>query len=198
MRGVFFILLAVIFSLSACTAARRPAPRPAQPAKSARAPERVAPKPDAPIGDLELIVKQGDYGVAVELIRREVKAGGSELSFGEAYVASMNGLAGEGLRQLAGGDYGAAGASFRKALDNYPEDATLRARVNYPPRKLEDSLNECSRKLMDEGLVLYRGGNLTGAIAAWKKILAFDPANQEASKAVETATVQLKRLKSIE
>jgi len=194
MRRGFLILLAIVFSLSACAAAGRPAARPGQPAKPAKAPERA----DTPRGEVDLLVKRGDYGGAVDLIREEVKAGSPELSFGEAYPASINGLAEEGLSQFARGDYGAAGASFRKALDNYPQDVSLQGRVKYPPRKLEESLNECSRKLMDEGLDLYRNGNLTGAIATWKKILAFDPTNQEASKAVETATVQLKRLKSIE
>lgn len=195
MRRGFFILLVLFFSLSACTAARQPSPRSVH---TKKAPEKAASRQDASKEGVELLVKRGDFGAAVEMIRREVKAGGSELSFGDPYVASTNGLAEEGMKHFSGQDFGAAGAAFRKALDNYPQEASLQGRVKYPARKLEDSLNECSRKLMDEGLVLYRNGDLTGAIATWKKILAFDPANQEASKAVETATVQLKRLKSLE
>ena len=36
--------------------------------------------------------------------------------------------------------------------------------------------------MMDKGLVEYREGRFASAISWWQKILAYDPANEEAAK----------------
>jgi tetratricopeptide (TPR) repeat protein len=147
---------------------------------------------------LEALLRARDYGGAVSIIRERVKAGRSELSYRSEYAASINGLAAEGIRHLESMDYLAAGTSFRKALENYPKTPAVQAKITYPAGTLDANLKECSKKLMEEGLIKYRDGALEEAVSAWKKILRFDPEHAEAQKSIETATVQLKRLKTME
>jgi hypothetical protein len=51
---------------------------------------------------------------------------------------------------------------------------------------------------MEQGLMEYRRGSLENAIRKWKELVAFDPGHQEAKKALETATAQLRALQKME
>jgi hypothetical protein len=50
---------------------------------------------------------------------------------------------------------------------------------------------------MEKGLLDYRKGDIETAIADWKTILSYDPGNEEAAKAIRTATTQLENLKKL-
>ncbi len=62
---------------------------------------------------------------------------------------------------------------------------------------LKGSIDKVSDYLMEKGLADYREGRLEEAIATWRKILAYDPAHEEANKSVKTATTQLENLKKL-
>jgi tetratricopeptide (TPR) repeat protein len=66
--------------------------------------------------------------------------------------------------------------------------------LSYDQDHLKTSLAKCRRKLFEAALEQYRTGNLSQAVAIWKSILTFDPENQEARKAAETAALQLKNI----
>jgi thioredoxin-like negative regulator of GroEL len=51
--------------------------------------------------------------------------------------------------------------------------------------------------LTEKALTEYRRGEVSAAIADWKTILAYDPANVEAAKSLNTATTQLEQLKKL-
>jgi hypothetical protein len=51
--------------------------------------------------------------------------------------------------------------------------------------------------LTEKALTEYRRGEVSAAIADWKTILAYDPANEEAVKSLKTATTQLEQLKKL-
>lgn len=147
---------------------------------------------------LEALLRAGDYEGAASVINDRVKEGGSELSYMSEYAASINGLAAKGMGHLESMDYFAAGTSFRKAIENYPKNPAVQSKIKYSTSQLDAVLKECSQKLMEEGLIKYRDGALEEAVSVWKKILRFDPGHAEAKKSIETATVQLKRLKTME
>lgn len=69
--------------------------------------------------------------------------------------------------------------------------------VPFNRNEVRAGIDRASASLMEKGLVEYRKGNLDSAIAAWKSILAYDPANEEAVRSVRTATTQLENLKKI-
>ena len=79
-----------------------------------------------------------------------------------------------------------------------PANGDLLSRIEYSSVELNSYLNICSDKLMEKGLMEYRKGNLGNAISMWQDILKFDHDHEEASKAIDTATVQLNNLKKIE
>jgi len=62
---------------------------------------------------------------------------------------------------------------------------------------LQGSIDKVTSYLMEKGLADYREGRLEKAIATWRKILAYDPTNEEANKSVKTATTQLENLKKL-
>ena len=58
-------------------------------------------------------------------------------------------------------------------------------------------VDHLSASLLEKALLQYRKGNIQAAIADWKTILAYDPANEEAVKSLNTATTQLEQLKKL-
>jgi tetratricopeptide (TPR) repeat protein len=62
---------------------------------------------------------------------------------------------------------------------------------------LSGQISLCSKALLENGLMKYREEKLDDAIAIWKKALAFDPENTGIKNAIDTATLQLQKLKSM-
>jgi len=58
-------------------------------------------------------------------------------------------------------------------------------------------LDRMTAMLMERAIVEYRNGNMEGAIALWKGVLAYDPTNREAARSLRTAVTQLENLKKI-
>jgi len=96
---------------------------------------------------------------------------------------------------MASEDYITAGNAFFTLQQNIE---LLEKRGPSPPftrLSLEQGINACRVHLTKKGLEQYRKGNLAEAIGIWEGLLAFDPANVEIQKAVQTATEQLKKIK---
>lgn len=113
------------------------------------------------------------------------------------YLCAVNGLlltAEQAMEQL---DYLLAGQNFTAALTAYPDDLSLRGQLKTSERRIKVHLNTCSNRLMEQGLVEYRKGDLDKAIRTWKTIIAFNGGYAEARKAIETATVQKKSLERL-
>ncbi len=147
---------------------------------------------------VKYLLERKSYLQALSLIDREVKKGLPETYFEKEYLVAINGLIDSGEGLLLKGDYEQAGRLFGKALQDYPKKKSLRAKVKSTPESIVSNIEICSERLMERGLLEYRDGNLGNAIRIWKKILIFNPDYDEAGKAVETTTIQLKNLKSIE
>jgi tetratricopeptide (TPR) repeat protein len=145
---------------------------------------------------IEALVLEKDYERAVELIGGAVRSGKPEPFYGRQYVMAINGLAGEGMYHYYMRDYEPAGMLFRKVVDNYPSDGHLRARVRFSMEETLEHLETCSGKLVEEGLLEYRRGNLGNAISKWKKVLRFNPGYGNVKKMIDTATTQMKKLET--
>jgi len=63
--------------------------------------------------------------------------------------------------------------------------------------EVQAKVDRLSASLMEKALLDYRKGNIQSAIAEWKTILSYDPANEEALKSVKTGTAQLEQLKKL-
>jgi tetratricopeptide (TPR) repeat protein len=62
---------------------------------------------------------------------------------------------------------------------------------------LNGQISVCSKILLENGLMKYREEKLDEAIVIWKKALVFDPENTGIKNAMDTATLQLQKLKSL-
>ena len=193
MKICLLILLALHLSLSSCTYVKqvieriREIPNSFESSDSAVIRER-----------LEDLIQNRDYTTAVDLIMAEVENGKYETTYDGLYVASINGLIKSGMEYYAKGDYGRAGITFTKAINNFPSSRSLEARIKSSPREIKSYIKKLTDKLMGEGLKEYRSGNLGNAISTWRKIVEYHPDHSEANKMIDTTTIQMKNLKKIE
>jgi tetratricopeptide (TPR) repeat protein len=208
-RSSFVLLLALV--LVACTGVREiPPSQPPAEKKTARVPEKPPPppvpeKPPPPAKKhrppgrerVAALVTLGDYGEALKLITKGIKMGQPEVFYKEEYMRAINGLTREGADRFEAGLYWPAGRSFHLALEHYPKEAEVREGIARSPEEIRTYIEECSVKLMEAGLLRYREGDLEGAVAVWEKIIVFNPGYEEARQALETARLQLQKLKAL-
>lgn len=95
------------------------------------------------------------------------------------------------------GQLEAAGRAWSASLSYLSHPAAKGKTLPFTRADLQGNIDRLSKTLMDKGLVEYREGRFESAISWWQKILAYDPANEEAEKSVRTATTQLENLKKI-
>lgn len=144
------------------------------------------------------LIQNRDYTTAIDLIMVEVKNGKQEATYGEQYVASINGLIESGMGYYTEGDYGRAGIAFTKVIDNFPSSRSLVVGIKSSPRQIKSYVKKLTDKLMRRGIKEYRNGNLGNAISTWRKIIEYHPGHGEANKMINTTTIQMKNLKTIE
>jgi hypothetical protein len=143
------------------------------------------------------LLEKGSYRRALELMSGRNRPGSPAAGVEQEYIAAINGLIATGDEAFSRGNYAAAGQSFKCVLDSYPVDPALRNRARREPKQVRAQLEACSNRLMEQGLQEYRRGNLESAIRKWKELIAFRPGNNEARKAIDTATVQLRALQNM-
>jgi hypothetical protein len=144
------------------------------------------------------LLEKKSYHRAIELMGGRSHPGTPAAGMEREYLMAINGLITAGEDSLSQGDYAVAGQSFRWVLDSYPVEPSLRGKVRRDPKQVRKQLETCASRLMEQGLMEYRNGNLENAINRWKEIIAFDTGHKEAKKAIETATVQLRALQNME
>ncbi len=193
MRIRLLIFLLLCLNLSSCTSVRQVIERVHEKAVSFQT------GGNADIREkLADLIQNRDYSTAIDLIMVEMEKGKQETTYDEHYVASINGLIKSGIEYYAEGDYGLAGITFTKAIDNYPSSRSLTASIKSSSRQIKSYIKKLTNKLMEEGLKEYRGGNLGNAISAWREIIEYNPDHSEANKMIDITTIQMKNLKRIE
>ncbi len=195
------LVLAALF-LGACDKERvrkPPPPRPPKPpAKVAvPVPEKQSPAAEAR-REIRELVRDGQFEAALLRIRGVADKGALGKDYGVLYENSLIGLLEYGDEYMEDHDYPRAGSAYRVVLDNYPSDEYTRKRLMRSAQELRQSIDICAGVLMEEGLREYRRGMLEKAIATWNTVISFDPANEEALKARDTAITQLENLKKME
>ncbi len=193
MRICLLILLVLHLSLSSCTYVEQ-------------AIERIRKKPASFETDYDVILREklanlvqnGDYTTAIDLIMVEVKNGKHEITYDGLYVASINGLIEDGMKDYDDGNYGPAGVALTKTIENFPSSRSITYRINSSPKEIKPYIKKLTDRLMEKGIEKYRRGNLGNAISTWKKITEYNPDDSEANKMIEITTTQMENLKTIE
>ncbi len=193
MRICLLILLVLNSNLSSCTYLQQVIER------IHKKPTRIEGMDDAVVRKrVAALIQNGDYTKAVDMIKVEIKKGKHEITYDGLYVVSINGLIENGMEYYTEGDYGSAGITFTKAVDNYPSSRSLVARIKSSPKRIKSYVKTLTERLMEEGLKEYRNGNLGNAILTWKKIIKYHPNHSEANKMIDITTIQMKNLKAVE
>lgn len=137
------------------------------------------------------------FEAALAVIREERREKGSSRLLEEDYLQILQALTVAGEKNFQRGDYQQAGKVSRTLLDHFPREQALAARLPVSREMVAKRLQTCADRLMDRGLTEYRAGNLQQAIDTWKGILVFSPTHDGAKKAIQTAEIQLKNLRSL-
>ena len=212
-RIIFLLSLTALASFSGCTTKKpqpennsiaqvcvQPTPEPALPA--ADPPKQyhpVAPPASSlksPAHDYKrgrAALAQGRYETALRIFTVALKKR-DDPEVKQLFDEALEGLIHQGDAAYLKGRFKTAGKNWTTAL-RYME----LAKRNLPNvrAEVENRVDRLTSEQMDKGLIYYRKENLPEAIAAWKTILAYDPENKEAARAVRTATTQLENLKKI-
>lgn len=193
MRSRLLALLLTV-ALTACTLSAQPPP---------------AAPPPAPVATLPPVVPSVRETVRAELaadrplealllLSREVKGGQKETFFAAEYPLALNAVLARAERHRLAQRPGEAGELLRYALDAWPKSPMITHRLDRSAEAVTADLQQCADRLMDLGLVEYRGGRLESAIAYWQQTLAIDPSHTAARQALETASRQLKNLRALD
>jgi len=90
-----------------------------------------------------------------------------------------------------------AGRAYSSLLKYFKSFEKFRASLSFSQKSLDEGLKVCRTELNKKALEQYRKENLAEAISIWQGLLTFDPDNIETKKAIETATIQLKKIKKL-
>lgn len=188
-----FILLAAVFGLAACSSKESILAKPAGVAQQRAADMQ---KRQQQVSSLRRkvasLLEKKNYRQAIELMN-----GRNHEGLEKEYVLALNGLLEEGDVALSHGDYAVAARSFKTVLDAYPAVPSSRERLSHDPKQIRSSLEICTNRLMEQGFEEYRRGRLESAIGTWKVLLSISPGHQQATKSIDTATIQLKALQNL-
>jgi tetratricopeptide (TPR) repeat protein len=94
-------------------------------------------------------------------------------------------------------DFAEAGSIYNILFESGITTRDFAQSLSFDDDYLNEQIGLCSKALMENGLMKYREEKLDEAIVIWKKALAFDPENTAIKNALETATQQLQKLKSM-
>jgi tetratricopeptide (TPR) repeat protein len=90
-----------------------------------------------------------------------------------------------------------AGRTYSSLFKNFKSFEKFGTSLSFSEKSLDERMKVCRTELHKKALEQYRKENLAEAISIWQGLLTFDPDNIEAKKAVETATIQLKKIKKL-
>lgn len=186
-----------------------PAPEPAAtPLPNATPSAPAAPAPESrflPAGSIAdnlfvsgaAALEDGRPGRALDLFAEAWKEVPGHPGVGRNFAAALERLKKQGDEAEQTEKPEQAGKAWATALSYLSHPAAKGKPLPFTRSDLKESLERLSKTLMDKGLVEYREGRFESAIGWWQKILAYDPANEEAAKSVRTATTQLETLRKI-
>lgn len=161
-----------------------------QPIESTRSPEKTSPQ------TIEQLLAQQDYAEAIRLAAKEARqpsGQGPEERFIKAVNAGLN----QADLLMQSENYGPAAQLLKTIRDCYPSKASLQQQLAKTSSQVTEALDLCTQSMMAAGLMAYRAGDLPGAVDIWEKIIAVDPQHAAAHNSLQTARMQLSRLKSL-
>ena len=181
-----------------------PAAKP-EPVAPAAKPESVAPAAKPPAISLSekmftegmAALQEGGHERALELFSAAWREKPGHAGVAGEFDGALLALKKNGDAAYAQGKLEDAGKRWMGTLRFINHPAANPRSYPFTRTEVQAKVDRLSASLMEKALLDYRKGNIQGAIADWKTILAYDPANEEAVKSLNTATTQLEQLKKL-
>lgn len=111
----------------------------------------------------------------------------------QQYEQTLKDIILEGLNIYKKGNIQGAIVKWQEGLNIDPENQQLKSYIKSAQEKLE-TINNLP-KILNEGLEIYKTGNIIGAINKWEEVLKIDPSNKQAINYITGAKQKLKELK---
>lgn len=147
-------------------------------------------------------LKAGKNGEAARLLSFYLKKNPADKEAGKALYKAraasrqkVDGLLQEAARHLVDGDKAKAKGLAQQALEQDPENARAKKLLAQAGESGPKAPAEELRKQYYAGVELYLKGDLTGAVADWKKVLEADPGHLDARRSLTQAELELAALK---
>ncbi|MCX8094514.1 MAG: PilT/PilU family type 4a pilus ATPase [Candidatus Goldbacteria bacterium] len=111
----------------------------------------------------------------------------------QQYEQTLKDIILEGLNIYKKGNIQGAIVKWQEGLNIDPENQQLKGYIKSAQEKL-DIMNNLP-KILNEGLEIYKKGNITEAINKWEEVLKIDPNNKQAINYITGAKQKLKELR---
>ncbi len=148
--------------------------------------------------ETDRLLTQNKADAALTVIGNGIDSGIPQEKLASSYIRSMNSLIERADRTFMQQNFTKAGNSYRLALKNYPTHPSLTHQIIRNQNDINQQIKSCADKLLDEGLIAYRNGELQTAIDTWSQIRQFHPSYKASQQAISTTRTQMKNLESIE
>ncbi len=137
----------------------------------------------------------GDFDKAVEIYKTRYLENPDDGEWTASFIALLEEIKRTGDGALSKENFISAGRAYSSLSKNFKLFDKLQASLSFSEKSLDEGIKNCRTELNKKALALYRKEKLVEAIAIWQDILIFDPENLETKRAIETATIQLKKIK---
>ncbi len=143
-------------------------------------------------------MQAGDYQEAIDVYQGRYRKAPRDKVLREAYVNSLEQIAGAADQALEQQAFGEAGKIYAILQKNYDRFSGFEQQLTFTSASLSAKLDHCKKTLFKQGFQEYRQGNLSRAIALWEDLLVIDPQNTDIKEALRTARLQQKNLNATE
>ena len=142
-------------------------------------------------------LQEGGHEQALELFSAAWQEKPGHAGVAREFDGALLALKKNGDAAYAQGKWEDAGKRWMGTLRFITHPAANSRDYPFTRSEVRAKVDHLSASLLEKALLQYREGNIQAAIADWKTILAYDPANEEAVKSLNTATTQLEQLKKL-
>ena len=183
-----------------------PAPAPAvEPAVEPPAippPAPVVKPPVIPVSDKMFAegmaaLQEGGHERALELYAGAWQEKPGHAGVAREFDGALRALTKNGDAAYTQGKWEDAGKRWMGTLRFITHPAANTRGYPFTRSEVRAKVDHLTASLLENALLHYRKGNLQAAIADWKTVLAYDPANEEAVKSLVIAATQLEQLKKL-
>ena len=142
------------------------------------------------------LLARGDYQNALDLYKNTYHKHQTKKTLLDQYVKTIQTIKTAADKAFAINDYSIAGKNYAVLLRNYKYFKDIPQQLTFNREYLRERIQECRGQLFKKGLQEYRSGFLQDAISTWQSLIAFIPDDADTKRAMNTASVQLKRMQN--